>query len=111
MVQLETKLIFNDDKVVPACLPVCQSDCKTKWEDLTVGKMEDEEMKVLNAKYDATDNALKKYELELRSHTECKDLLPEINFKLKRSVYILYVVKKMRTFDSLINCIHGNLLQ
>ena len=64
VVQLEKKLEFHEDKIVPACLPVCQSDCKTKWEDLTVKKME--WMKVINSKFDNTDNTLKKYELELR---------------------------------------------
>ena len=84
---LETKLKFHEDKIVPACLPVCQSDCKTKWEDLTVKKME--WMKVLNSKFDNTDNTLKKYELELRSRTHC-DRLFDIRDVMRSVIFMYY---------------------
>ena len=84
VVQLEKKLEFHEDKIVPACLPVCQSECKTKWEDLTAKKME--WMKVLNSKFDNTDNTLKKYELELRSQTICADEFPSRFMRLVKCI-------------------------
>ena len=86
MVRLETKLKFDESGVLPACLPKCQSECKTKWEDLTVKKMQDETMAVLNAKYDVTDNTLKKYELELRSQTICADEFPSRFMRLVKCI-------------------------
>ena len=86
VVQLEKKLEFHEDKIVPACLPVCQSECKTKWEDLTLKKME--WMKVLNSKYDDTDNTLKKYELELFTHVEC---IEEFGSRVERLVFICFM--------------------
>ena len=93
MVRLETKLKFDESGVLPACLPKCQSECKTKWEDLTVKKMQDETMAVLNAKYDVTDNTLKKYELELFTHVEC---IEEFGSRVERLVIICFMSLKQK---------------